>query len=144
MGIPLRPRQARVFDEVVDIVNFDLVLVMDRFDHTEVLREVAVLDTINPGGAYSSRVHRLGRYLSAQRRFSPHLVRGWLCCNVDVLLAPPGTHSLECAIYHAEGGLRACFTQNHASWLPDGCHIGWSHWQLHRVLQPWTPAIQLR
>ena len=35
-GLRLRPRNIRVFDEVVDIVNFDLVIVLDHFDHTEV------------------------------------------------------------------------------------------------------------
>ena len=37
-GLQLRPRSVRVFDEVVDIVNFDLVIVLDHFDHTEVLQ----------------------------------------------------------------------------------------------------------
>ena len=32
----LRPRRARCFDEVHDIAAFDLVLVMDRYDFTEV------------------------------------------------------------------------------------------------------------
>ena len=35
-GLQLRPRNVRVFDEVVDIVNFDLVIVADHFDLTEV------------------------------------------------------------------------------------------------------------
>lgn len=35
-GLQLRPRNVRVFDEVVDIVNFDLVVVLDHFDLTEV------------------------------------------------------------------------------------------------------------
>ena len=35
-GLQLRPRNVRVFDEVVDIVKFDLVIVLDHFDHTEV------------------------------------------------------------------------------------------------------------
>ena len=35
-GVQLRPRSVRVFDEVLDIVNFDLVIVLDHFDHTEV------------------------------------------------------------------------------------------------------------
>ena len=35
-GLQLRPRSVRVFDEVVDIVNFDLVIVLDHFDLTEV------------------------------------------------------------------------------------------------------------
>jgi hypothetical protein len=34
--VELRPRRPRVFDEVLDIVNFDLVLVLDHFDLTEV------------------------------------------------------------------------------------------------------------
>ena len=34
-GISLGPRQARVFDEVLDIVTADLVLVLDHFDLTE-------------------------------------------------------------------------------------------------------------
>ena len=36
MGVQLPPRRARVFDEVVDIVACDLVLVMDSFDAVEV------------------------------------------------------------------------------------------------------------
>ena len=35
-GLVLRPRRARCFDEVHDIAAFDLVLVMDRYDFTEV------------------------------------------------------------------------------------------------------------
>ena len=35
-GLALRPRAARCFDEVHDVAAFDLVLVMDHFDHTEV------------------------------------------------------------------------------------------------------------
>ena len=34
-GLALPPRRARVFDELVDIVDFDLVLVMDKFDFEE-------------------------------------------------------------------------------------------------------------
>ncbi len=34
--VSLKPRLPRVFDEVIDIVNFDLVLVLDHFDLTEV------------------------------------------------------------------------------------------------------------
>ena len=36
MGISLRPREGKVFDEVTDIVDCDMVIVMDRFDHEEV------------------------------------------------------------------------------------------------------------
>ena len=34
-GLRLEPRQTRVFDEVLDIVAADLVLVLDHFDLTE-------------------------------------------------------------------------------------------------------------
>lgn len=42
-GLQLRPRDMRVFDEVVDIVNFDLVIVLDHFDLTEVTMHYFVL-----------------------------------------------------------------------------------------------------
>lgn len=35
-GLNLSHRNIRPFDEQVDIVNFDLVLTMDHFDHDEV------------------------------------------------------------------------------------------------------------
>ena len=35
-GLALACRNLRPFDEQVDIVNYDLVLTMDRFDHEEV------------------------------------------------------------------------------------------------------------
>jgi len=36
------------------------------FMHSQVVREVAVLDNINPGGMYATRVRMLGRYAQAQ------------------------------------------------------------------------------
>lgn len=36
MGVTLLPREGKVFDEVTDIVDCDMVIVMDRFDHEEV------------------------------------------------------------------------------------------------------------
>ncbi|EIE21284.1 hypothetical protein COCSUDRAFT_48336 [Coccomyxa subellipsoidea C-169] len=68
--VSLRPRLPRVFDEVVDIVNFDLVVVLDHFDLTEVVKEVAVLDNINPGGLYAARVKLLGRYAPKAASFA--------------------------------------------------------------------------
>lgn len=49
-GLQLRPRNVRVFDEVVDIVNFDLVIVADHFDLTEV-------STLRPAPTSHSRHH---------------------------------------------------------------------------------------
>eukprot|EP00803_Ostreobium_quekettii_P003329 evm.model.scf_547EXC.6 EVM.evm.TU.scf_547EXC.6 scf_547EXC:65618-75162(-) len=65
MGIELLPHEGKVFNEVTDIVECDLVIVMDRFDHEEVYREVAVLDTINPGGYYCSRIKLLSEFTTA-------------------------------------------------------------------------------
>ena len=36
------------------------------------MREVAVLDTINPGGFYSARVRQLGHFAAASTYFKPH------------------------------------------------------------------------
>jgi protein-tyrosine-phosphatase len=52
----------RAFDDVNDSVNFDLILVMDRFDHAEVLKEVAAYDNIFPGGYYAAKVRRLAGF----------------------------------------------------------------------------------
>ena len=42
-GLTLGPRVTRVFDELVDIVNVDLVLAMDRYDADEVGAEGSFL-----------------------------------------------------------------------------------------------------
>jgi hypothetical protein len=81
-GAPLRqaappappPPAPLQFDEVADAVRYDLILVMDRFDYQEVLKEVAVLDAINPGGFYAGRVRRLGPFGMAARGARPERV----------------------------------------------------------------------
>lgn len=65
-GFKLPKRQPmRRFQEVADAVNFDLILVMDNSDKTEVLRDLSILDKLNPRGHYTDRVQRLGRYSDA-------------------------------------------------------------------------------
>ncbi|BDA42857.1 probable low molecular weight phosphotyrosine protein phosphatase [Coccomyxa sp. Obi] len=54
--------KARHFSPDEDIVQFDLVMVMDKFTAADVLREVSVFDTINTKGNYSKRVRRLGEF----------------------------------------------------------------------------------
>ena len=52
----------RAFDDVNDAVESDLIVVMDRFDHAEVLKEVAAYDNIFPGGHYALKVRRLAGF----------------------------------------------------------------------------------
>jgi protein-tyrosine-phosphatase len=59
--------QVRQFEDIKDAVKYDLILVMDRFDYQEVMREVAVLDTINPGGHYADRVKLIGPFAWAAK-----------------------------------------------------------------------------
>lgn len=59
--------QVRQFEDIKDAVKYDLILVMDRFDYQEVLREVAVLDNINPGGHYADRVKLIGPFAWAAK-----------------------------------------------------------------------------
>ena len=42
-GVDLGVRNPRIFDEAVDIVNYDLVLTMDHFDHEEVTTHARVI-----------------------------------------------------------------------------------------------------
>lgn len=75
MGISLNAEIAPPeFDNVTDAVRYDLILVMDRFDYQEVLKEISILDTINPGGNYSGRVRTLGPFGMAARRATPSQV----------------------------------------------------------------------
>lgn len=91
-GLHLLPRQARVFDEVNDIVNYDLVLVMDSFDAVEVLREVAVLDAIHRSGSYSTRVRQLASFVKSRKRVTASEVADWGSEIVDPLY-PASHHS---------------------------------------------------
>eukprot|EP00850_Spirogloea_muscicola_P021702 SM000258S09118 [mRNA] locus=s258:23636:26742:- [translate_table: standard] len=62
-GLELRQGfQARYYEPARDVVDFDLLLVMDKFNASDVLKEVSVYDTITPGANYSSRVRRLGEF----------------------------------------------------------------------------------
>lgn len=58
------PRQ---FREVKDPVQYDLILVMDRYDLQETLREVSVLDVISPGRFYSSRIRMISSFAAHAR-----------------------------------------------------------------------------
>lgn len=48
-----------------DTVEYDLIVVMDGYDRQEVVREVAVLERLRPGGGYLTRVQRLNSFARA-------------------------------------------------------------------------------
>lgn len=54
--------KARVFDYEKDIILFDLVLVMDKFTASDVLREISVYDTVQKETQFSRKVRRLGEF----------------------------------------------------------------------------------
>jgi len=58
----LARRESSKFVEVSDAVEYDLILVMDQFDKTDVLREVSILEKINPQGNYCSKVKLFGSF----------------------------------------------------------------------------------
>lgn len=58
---------ARVFEPAVDIVAFDLILVMDKFVAADCLKEVSVFDTIDPTAFYSSKVRSLGEFATGRK-----------------------------------------------------------------------------
>jgi protein-tyrosine phosphatase len=63
LGLQLREGAvARVFDCTSDIVLFDLLLVMDKFNASDVLKEVTVYEAIDKEGRYSYKVRRLGEF----------------------------------------------------------------------------------
>ena len=75
-------KMIRPFDDVNDSVNFDLIVVMDRFDHAEVLREVAAYDNIFPGGYYAAKVRRLAGFKTCTET---HCIVQGLLLNEDNL-----------------------------------------------------------
>ena len=62
LSSPTVGRAVRAFREVDDSVDFDVLLVMDRFDHAEVLRQVAAYDNIFPDGRYALKARRLAGF----------------------------------------------------------------------------------
>lgn len=105
-GLTLSRRNIRPFDEQVDIVNYDLVLTMDHFDHDEVYREVAVFENMNPGGAYSNRIQQLGTFASSLAKPQQRL----LCEDInDPLYGNSGSAQERAALLAAVHELRiAC------------------------------------
>ncbi|KAK9821492.1 hypothetical protein WJX74_002157 [Apatococcus lobatus] len=53
---------AELFDPSRDIGVYDMVLVMDKFTASDVLREVSIFDTIHKENSYTSKVRRLGEF----------------------------------------------------------------------------------
>ena len=78
MGIPLTHSsllqlQSKAFRSVDDAVRYDMIIVLDRFDYQEMLREISALDAAHRGGCYAGRLRLLrpfGRtiYLQSHRQ----------------------------------------------------------------------------
>ncbi|KAK9800329.1 hypothetical protein WJX73_003149 [Symbiochloris irregularis] len=63
LGIQLPQNFAsRQCDHVHDVVQYDLILVMDKYTASDFLKEVSVYETINKQGNYTLKVHRLGEF----------------------------------------------------------------------------------
>lgn len=61
-ALDIAQRFPRQFREVQDPVESDMILVMDRYDLQETMREVSVLDAVSPGNFYSSRVKMIAPF----------------------------------------------------------------------------------
>jgi len=63
LGLPLQEGQlGRHFDHIQDILEFDLLLAVDKFTLADAMREISVYDTVNSSRNFSSRVRHLGEY----------------------------------------------------------------------------------
>ncbi|KAG2484271.1 hypothetical protein HYH03_016915 [Edaphochlamys debaryana] len=54
---------ARLFEPAADIVAYDLLLVMDKYTASDVMREVSSFDLINRQSQFSHKVRRLGEFV---------------------------------------------------------------------------------
>ncbi|KAJ7541447.1 hypothetical protein O6H91_10G059900 [Diphasiastrum complanatum] len=66
-GLKLREGTvARVVDSANDIVDYDLLLVMDRFNASDLMKEVTLHEAIDKRTRYAYKVHRLGEFSSSR------------------------------------------------------------------------------
>ncbi|CAI7820846.1 unnamed protein product [Closterium sp. NIES-53] len=59
-------RQAQLLRPAEDVVAHDLLVVMDKFNAADVLKEVSVFDTIDPTARFSSKVRRMGDFCKSR------------------------------------------------------------------------------
>ncbi|CAI5996158.1 unnamed protein product [Closterium sp. NIES-64] len=59
-------RQAALLRPAEDVVAHDLLVVMDKFNAADVLKEVSVFDTIDPTARFSSKVRRMGDFCKSR------------------------------------------------------------------------------
>lgn len=66
-GVVLKEEKiAEVISPAQDITAFDLIVVMDKFNAADILKEVSVFDTIDPSANYSSKVRLLGSFCKSR------------------------------------------------------------------------------
>ncbi|GJP81548.1 hypothetical protein CLOP_g11688 [Closterium sp. NIES-67] len=59
-------RRAELLRPVEDVVAYDVLVVMDKFNAADVLKEVSVFDTIDPSARFSSKVRRMGDFCKSR------------------------------------------------------------------------------
>eukprot|EP00897_Mesotaenium_endlicherianum_P002031 jgi/Mesen1/1856/ME000143S00898 len=85
-GLQLREGvTAALFEPAKDIVVFDLLLVMDKFNAVDVMKEITVFDTIHPDANYSSKVRRLGDFCNTRLELLQGVLLAVQDCCVGVL-----------------------------------------------------------
>ncbi|KAG0588345.1 hypothetical protein KC19_2G236400 [Ceratodon purpureus] len=68
MGLTLTEgAPARVFNCQADIVLFDLLVVMDKFNTSDVLEEVTVCEAVDKGARYTHKVRRLAEFCRTKK-----------------------------------------------------------------------------
>ncbi|MCO5569193.1 hypothetical protein L7F22_022903 [Adiantum nelumboides] len=62
LGLDISDHSATVFDCARDVVVYDMLLVMDKFTASDVLRDVTLFETIDKNNDYCWKVRRLGEF----------------------------------------------------------------------------------
>lgn len=67
LGLNIKDHTARFFDCAKDVVEYDLLLVMDKFTASDAMKEVTIYETIDKDNEYCWKVRRLGDFCLARK-----------------------------------------------------------------------------
>ncbi|KAI5056690.1 hypothetical protein GOP47_0028508 [Adiantum capillus-veneris] len=62
LGLDIKDHSATVFDCARDVVVYDMLLVMDKFTASDVLKDITLYETIDKNNDYCWKVRRLGEF----------------------------------------------------------------------------------